>query len=46
MDKFAGVGLTNILVIWLLCTFFTLIAKTLVIKYNAPDGVKDVILGA
>lgn len=46
MDKFAGVGLTNILVIWLLCTFFTLVAKTLVVKYPVPEGMKDAILAA
>ena len=46
MEKFAGVGLTNILVIWLVCTFFTLMAKTLVVKYNVPEGVQDVILAS
>lgn len=44
MEKFAGVGLANILIIWLVCCMFTVIAKTIALKYDAiPDSVQSVI---
>lgn len=43
MDKFAGVGLKNVLIIWLLCTVITVIVKVIVTKYPIP-GVSEVIL--
>lgn len=44
MDKFAGVGLTNIIIIWLMCCMFTVIAKTVVLKYpSIPDSVQSVV---
>ena len=46
MNKFAGVGLTNIVIIWLVCLVLTLIARTLVVKYNVPEGIRDVVLAA
>lgn len=44
MDKFAGVGLANILMIWLVCCLLTVIAKTVVLKYpKVPDSVQSVV---
>lgn len=45
MEKFAGVGLGNIFVIWLVCMLFTLIAKIIAGKYPVP-GVAEVIMTA
>ena len=46
MDKFAGVGIQNVLVIWLCCMLFSLIAKTIVLKYDLPDSVQAVVTAA
>ena len=46
VDKFAGVGLQNVLVIWLCCMLFSLIAKTIVLKYDLPDSVQAVVTAA
>ena len=46
MEKFGGVGLVNIVIIWLVCMVLTLIARTLVVKYNVPVGLRDVVLAA
>lgn len=44
MEKFAGVGLTNIVLIWLVCSLMTILAKTLVLKYEKiPDSVQNVV---
>lgn len=43
MDKFAGVGLVNIFIIWLCCIAFSVIAKVIVTKYPI-EGVSQVIL--
>ena len=44
MEKFAGVGLANILIIWLICCMLTVITKTVVLKYDAiPDSVQAVV---
>jgi hypothetical protein len=33
MEKFAGVGLKNIVLIWIMVTLFTLMAKVITVKY-------------
>ena len=44
MEKFAGVGLVNIIMIWLVCCLLTVITKTLVLKFPAiPDSVQTVV---
>ena len=43
MNKLAGVGLTNILVIWLICCMFTVMAKTIVLKFNMPDSLQTFV---
>lgn len=43
MEKFAGVGLTNIIIIWLICSLLTIIAKVIFTKYQI-DGVSEVVL--
>lgn len=43
MEKFAGVGLKNIFLIWVVCTFFTLMFRVLAVKYPI-DGLKEVAL--
>ena len=43
MGKLGGVGLTNIIVIWLICSLLTLLAKTIVLKYDLPDSVQAVV---
>ena len=47
MDKFAGVGLTNIIIIWICCMLLTLMAKTIVLKYpSIPESVQTVVTAA
>lgn len=46
MDKFAGVGLKNILIIWLCCVIFSLMAKVILIKYPISGLSEIVITGA
>ena len=43
MDKFAGVGLTNIFLIWLCCIVFSLMAKVILTKYHV-DGLSEVVM--
>lgn len=43
MEKLGGVGLTNIIIIWLICSVFSLLAKTIVLKYNVPDSIQTVV---
>ncbi len=42
MDKFAGVGLKNLVLIWIVLTIFTLIAKVLTVKYPVK-GLTEII---
>lgn len=42
MEKFAGVGLVNIIVIWLICSLLTVIAKVIFTKYEV-GGLSDVV---
>ena len=41
--KFAGVGLGNIFIIWLVCMVFTLAAKIIAARYPIA-GVSEVIM--
>lgn len=43
MDKFAGVGLKNIFLIWLCCMILSLIAKVILTK-NPIEGLSQVVL--
>lgn len=44
MDKFAGVGLFNIVLIWLVCCMLTIMLKTVVLKFDKiPDSVQSVV---
>lgn len=44
LDKFAGVGLCNIIIIWLVISMLNLIAKTIVLKYEKiPDSVQEIV---
>ena len=43
MDKFAGVGLKNIFIIWIICCFFTLMMRVIAVKYPI-EGVKEIAL--
>ena len=43
MDKFAGVGLKNIFLIWLVCMLFSLIAKVIVTK-KPIEGLSQLVL--
>lgn len=43
MDKFAGVGLKNIFLIWLVCMVFSLMAKIILVKYPV-DGLTQVVM--
>lgn len=43
MDKFAGVGLGNIFIIWLCCVAFSVVAKVIAAKYPVK-GLSEVIL--
>lgn len=45
MDKFAGVGLKNVFLIWILCTIFSLMFKVIAVKYPI-DGLKEVALAS
>ena len=45
MEKFGGVGLKNIFLIWLCCMIFSLIAKVVVTKYHI-EGVSEVVLAS
>lgn len=40
--KFAGIGLKNILVIWLIIIILTVMAKVVFTKYQVP-GVSEVV---
>lgn len=40
--KFAGIGLKNILVIWLIIIILTVMAKVIFTKYQVP-GVSEVV---
>jgi hypothetical protein len=42
LDKFAGVGLKNVILIWLLCVVFTVMAKVILAKHPVP-GISEVI---
>ena len=42
MDKFAGVGLVNIFVIWLVCCCLTVLAKSVFTLYEV-EGVSEFI---
>lgn len=43
MDKFLGLGLVNILGLWLLFTIFSAFAKTIALSHPI-EGVSDIIL--
>ena len=43
MDKFAGVGLKNIILIWLVCMILSMMAKVILIKYPV-DGLTQVVM--
>ena len=43
MDKFGGVGLKNIFLIWLCCIIFSLMAKVILTKYPV-DGLSQIVL--
>lgn len=43
MDKFAGVGLINIFLIWLCCIVLSIMAKVILTKYHV-DGLSEVVL--
>lgn len=43
MDKFAGVGLKNVFLIWILCIIFTLMFRVIMVKYPV-DGLKEVAM--
>lgn len=45
MDKFAGVGFGNIVIIWMMCTVLSIIAKTLAAKYPV-EGLSQAILAS
>ena len=40
LDKFGGVGLKNIMLIWIVCCIFTLMAKVIFIKHDV-EGISD-----
>ncbi len=46
MDKFAGVGLKNIFLIWLVCIVFSVVAKIVVTKYPVTGLTEVVLAGA
>ena len=46
MDKFAGVGLKNIFIIWLVCIIFTLMAKVILVKYPVTGLTEIVVAGS
>ena len=43
VEKFAGVGLKNIFLIWLVCMVFSLMAKVIVAKYPI-DGLTQIVM--
>ena len=43
LDKFAGVGLVNIFIIWLCCVVLSLMAKVILVKYHV-DGLSEIVL--
>ena len=43
MDKFAGVGLGNIFIIWLCTLAFSVMAKVIFTKFHV-DGLSEVVL--
>ncbi|MGG1343880.1 hypothetical protein ABE244_25650 [Bacillus toyonensis] len=42
MDKFAGVGLKNIIILWLFTMILTVIAKVVLTKHPVP-GLSEVV---
>lgn len=44
-EKFLGVGLTNVLGIWILCVLLSLVAKVVFTKYEVP-GVSEIFQAA
>ena len=42
MDKFAGLGLKNILVLWLIFILLTVMAKAILTKHPVP-GVTEIV---
>ena len=46
MDKFAGVGLKNIFLIWMCCVLLSLMAKVLLIQYPVTGLSEIVVVGA
>lgn len=45
MDKFGGVGLKNIIVIWIMCMILTIMFRVIMVKYPVA-GLKEVALAA
>jgi hypothetical protein len=43
MNKFFGVGIFNVIMIWVAVVLLTVGMKAIVNKYNTPDGVKSII---
>jgi hypothetical protein len=41
-DKFAGLGLKNVLLLWMIFIVLTVMAKVIFVKYPVP-GVSDVV---
>lgn len=46
MDKFAGIGLKNIFLIWIVCVIFSVIAKVLLTKYPVEGLTQVMMVGA
>lgn len=46
MDKFGGVGLKNIFLIWVCCVFFSLIFKVILTKYPVQGLTEVILVGA
>lgn len=44
-DKLLGVGLTNLLGIWLMCTLLSLVAKVVFTKYEVT-GISEIFQAA
>ena len=45
MDKFAGVGLKNVFLIWIICMIFSLMFKVIMVKYPV-DGLTEIAMAA
>jgi|WetSurMetagenome_2_1015567.scaffolds.fasta_scaffold34906_11 hypothetical protein len=43
MERFFGVGIVNIIMLWLVFVFLTVGSKAIVNKYNVPEGLKNII---